>query len=323
MASPHTIVASFSPRNGFPFLQLQNPRRSPHQALRPSVLQLPAFPLRPPDNRPRPTLPVELYRLIVSNITSTHDLCVLTRVSKSWQIESERILYHTLTLRRALDIIWRAQCLVSRPSLSSHVRTLSITLDQYTPLDPISRILAACSRLRCLSIRGAVWSDYSSVLDAVPQHTRLREFGCHTRGEAGIVRFLSRQPEIEQLDLSAHAFELEDLPPSSLPKLRSFNGWLATAAALARGGRPLRRLKLMDDSREEDVPELLAGLQQVDGEITTLEILMGVLRNPIEWSALESMLVSLKGLRFLGVCSLECTRVSGFFLHQRLPRVRF
>lgn len=268
-------------------------------------------------HRLRPTLPIELYRLIATNIKSTHDLCTLSRVSKAWQRESESILYHTLTLRRALDITWRSQSFVSRPSLSLYVRKLSITLNQYIPLKCVSRILAGCARLCVLYIRGIVWADYSRVLESIPPGTLLREFGCHTRGEAGVIRFLSRQPQLEQLDLSAHAFELDALPPDALRNLTVFRGWLTTAAALARGPRgqgqtrrPLRRLTLIDDSPDQDVHELLGQLsQQTGASIIALELRISLLRSPIAWPALEGVLLSLSSLRFLGLCGLECTRV--------------
>jgi hypothetical protein len=274
------------------------------------------LPTPPPNDRPRPTLPIELYRLIATNVTSTYDLCTLSRVSKAWQKESERILYHTLTLRRALDLIWRSQCLLSRPSLSAHIRKLSITLSQYTPLGLVSRILAACTRLRVLYIQGIVWADYSCVLDSVATNTQLRAFGCHTRGEAGVVRFLARQPDLERLDLSVHAFDLDDLPPHALPRLRVFTGWLTTAAALARGGRrrPLRRLTLVDDSPEREMCELLGQLHRAGASLVALDLRVGVLRNPIAWAALESVVFSLGNLRFFGICSLECTRVRALLL---------
>jgi len=47
----------------------------------------------------QPTLPVELYRQIVQYVVSQRDLCTLARVSRAFQAEAERVLYHSISLR--------------------------------------------------------------------------------------------------------------------------------------------------------------------------------------------------------------------------------
>lgn len=69
-----------------------------------------------------PTLPVELYRLIVAYVPSAHDLCTLARVSRSFQAEAERVLYHTLHLRHHIKTIAQCQRLAGQPRLARYVR---------------------------------------------------------------------------------------------------------------------------------------------------------------------------------------------------------
>ena len=261
----------------------------------------------------RPTLPVELYRQIVQYITSNHDICTLARVSRSFQVEAERVLYHTLNLRHHIKTIWRCESLASQPRIALYVRKLSIILDQYTQLEPIARALHACSNLRHLSLRGAAWSDYSKVLDAVSS-TDIREFTCHARGEAGLLRFLERQPNLEVVDLEAHGFDLESLSPRAARNLTTFTGWLATAAAVIPG-RSVKQLTLTSDMANDATVRAVHRLSEGKEEVTVLDIRMGVLRNPMPWTILESVFTSLRSLRFLGVCSLDCAKVS-IFLYQ-------
>ncbi|CAG7854089.1 SubName: Full=Uncharacterized protein {ECO:0000313/EMBL:CCA70030.1} [Serendipita indica DSM 11827] len=257
-----------------------------------------------------PTLPVELYRLIVAYVPSAHDLCTLARVSRSFQAEAERVLYHTLHLRHHIKTIAQCQRLAGQPRLARYVRRLSIIIDQYTPLEYISNALAACSNLRSLTLRGAPWSDYTKVLDAVCS-TRIREFTCHARGEAGVVRFLERQTELEQVDLEAQSFDFESLSPLAARKLWSFTGCLTTAAAIVPS-RPIRRLTLTSDLANDATVRAVEKLSLGLGDVEALDIRMGVLRNPMSWSILESVFISLRGLRFLGVCSLDCARHPSF-----------
>lgn len=261
-----------------------------------------------PVQRPRPTLPVELYRMIVQYITSEHDLCTLARVSRAFQSEAERVLYHSLQMRHHIKTLWRCESLAKQPRLALYVRRLSIIIDQYTLLDSVSRALACCSELRHLELKGAPWSDYSKVLDAVSS-TDIRTFACHARGEAGVVRFLERQPHLQEVDFEAHGFELENLSPHAARSLHVFTGWLTTAAALVPG-RPIRRLTLTSDMANDETVRAVKSLSKGTVEVEALDIRIGVLRNPIPWIILEGIFTSLKGLRYLGVCSLECARVS-------------
>lgn len=191
--------------------------------------------------------------------------------------------------------------------------------------------IAACSNLRSLTLRGAPWSDYTKVLDAVCS-TRIREFTCHARGEAGVVRFLERQTELEQVDLEAQSFDFESLSPLAARKLWSFTGCLTTAAAIVPS-RPIRRLTLTSDLANDATVRAVEKLSLGLGDVEALDIRMGVLRNPMSWSILESVFISLRGLRFLGVCSLDCARVSPsgclkpsnnclWYRHRRLCQIR-
>ncbi|KAG8869485.1 hypothetical protein FRC20_001351 [Serendipita sp. 405] len=267
----------------------------------------------PPSPRPSraatqsPTLPYELYRQIVQYITSPHDLCTLARVSRSFQAEAERVLYHSLHLRHHIKTLWRCETLATQPRLARYVRKLSIIIDQYTPLDSIARALQACRNLRSLTLRGAPWSDYSRVLDSVSS-TEIRELTCHARGEAGVVRFLERQRCLEVVDLEAHAFDMDNLSPQAAAALQSFTGCLVTAARLVPG-RPVRQLTLISDMANDATIRAVTRLAEGQGDIQALDIRMGVLRNPISWTILQSVFTSLRGVRFLGVCSLDCARV--------------
>jgi hypothetical protein len=185
---------------------------------------------------------------------------------------------------------------------------LSIILDQYTPLEPIARALHACRNLRHLALRGTPWSDYSKVLDAVTS-TDIRELTCHARGEAGVVRFLERQPKLVEVDFGPHGFDLENLSHGSAGNLASFTGWLTTAAAIVPG-RPVRQLTLTSDMANDATARAVHRLSEGDGDVAVLDIRMGVVRNPMPWTILESVFTSLRGLRFLGVCSLDCAKVS-------------
>lgn len=257
--------------------------------------------------RPQPTLPVELYRQIVQYVVSQHDLCTLARVSRAFQAEAERVLYHSLSMRHQIKTMWRCESLATQPRLALYVRKLSIIVDQYTPLDSIARALNACSNLQYLALRGAPWSDYSKVLDAVSS-TDIREFTCHTGGEPGVVRFLERQPQLEEISFEAHGFDLDNLSPYAAGNLRVFTGWLATAATIVPG-RPVRQLTLTSDMTNEATVKAVSKLAEGSGDVVALELRMGVLRNPISWPILEGVFTSLKGIRFLGVCSLDCARV--------------
>ncbi|KAG8816666.1 hypothetical protein FRC17_000225 [Serendipita sp. 399] len=244
-----------------------------------------------------PTLPFELYRQIVQYVASPHDLCTLARVSRSFQAEAERVLYQSLDLRHHIKTLWRCETLATQPRLARYVRKLSIIIDQYTPLDSIARALQACRNLRSLTLRGAPWSDYSRVLDAVSS-TEIRELTCHARGEAGVVRFLERQRCLELVDLEAHAFDMDNLSPQAAVTLQSFTGCLITAAKLVPG-RPVRQLTLISDMANDATIRAVSRLAEGQGDIQALDIRMGVLRNPISWTILESVLTSLRGLRFL------------------------
>lgn len=267
-------------------------------------------------SRPHPTLPVELYRHIVQYVTSQHDLCTLARVSRAFQAEAERVLYHTLQLRHQIKTMWRCESLATQPRLALYVRRLSIVFDQYTPLDSIARALRACSSLRSLALRGAPWSDYSKVLDAVSS-TEIIEFTCHAGGEAGVVRFLERQPKLEEVDFEAHSFDLETLSPYAAPRIKVFTGWLATAAKIVPG-RPVKQLTLTSDMPNDATIRAISKLGEGKNDVMALELRMGILRNPISWAILESIFISFKGLRFLGVCTLDCARVGIFILVRRL-----
>jgi hypothetical protein len=262
---------------------------------------------------PHLTLPVELYRQIIQYVTSNHDICSLARVSHAFQIEAERVLYHSLHLRHHIKTLWRCESLSSQPRLALYVQRLSIILDQYTPLEPIARALNACRNLRHLALRGAPWSDYSKVLDAVTSMD-IREFTCHARGEAGVVRFLERQSNMVEVDLEAHGFDLESLSQDSVNNLTTFTGWLTTAAAIVPG-RPVRQLTLTSDMANDATVRAVHRLSKGEEDVTVLDIRMGVLRNPMPWTILESIFTSLKGLRFLGVCSLDCAKVNSFSRH--------
>jgi hypothetical protein len=259
------------------------------------------------------TLPVELYRQIIQYITSNHDICSLARVSRAFQIEAERVLYHSLHLRHHIKTLWRCESLASQPRLALYVRKLSIILDQYTPLEPIARALSACHNLQHLALRGAPWSDYSKVLDAVIS-TDIRELTCHARGEAAVVRFLERQPNLVEVDFEAHGFDLENLSQGSMRNLTTFTGWLTTAAAIVPG-RPVRQLTLTSDMANDATVRAVQRLSEGEEDVTVLDIRMGVLRNPMPWTILESVFTSLKGLRFLGVCSLDCAKVNSSSRH--------
>lgn len=287
------------------------------------VLTGPVLPMS--SEKPRlhscPTLPVELYRQIIQYITSNHDICSLARVSRAFQVEAERVLYHTLYLRHHIKTIWRCESLASQPRIALYVRKLSIILDQYTPLEPIARALRACSNLRHLCLRGAAWSDYSKVLDAVTS-TDIQEFTCHARGEAGLVRFLERQPNLKELDFEAHGFDLENLSYRAARKLTTFTGWLATAATVVPG-RPVKQLTLTSDMTWDATVRAVRRLSEAQEDVTVLDIRMGVLRNPMPWTILESVFTSLRGLRFLGVCSLDCAKHPSFpFYIMGLPHLQ-
>jgi hypothetical protein len=264
----------------------------------------------PPQSQRQSTLPVELYRQIVQYVTSQRDLCALARVSRAFQLEAERVLYHSLQLRHHIKTLWRCESLATQPRLAAYVRRLSIIIDQYTPLDSIARALASCQNLRHLALRGAPWSDYSKVLDSVGS-MEIREFTCHARGEAGVVRFLERQKYLEEIDFEAHAFDLDNLSLNAARDLKVFTGWLTTAATIVPG-RPVRLLNLTSDMTNDATVRAVQKLSEVNGEIEALDIRMGVLRNPISWAILESVFISMRGIRFLGVISLDCARVRFF-----------
>lgn len=271
------------------------------------IVQSPAQLLGEERQRPRPTLPVELYRMIIQYLNSQHDLCTLARVSRAFQVEAERVLYHSVYLHHTIKTLWRCESLANQPRLALNVRKLSINVDQYSPFDSIARALNCCSRLRSLTLKGALWSDYSKVLDAVIS-TEIREFACNTRGEAGVLRFLERQPDLVEVEFEAHAFDFEDVSPNAIRNLHSFTGHLTTAAALVPG-RPVRRLIVTSDMACDAMMRAVNRLSQGQGDLLALDLRTGVLREPIPWTILESIFTSLRELRFLGICSLDCARV--------------
>jgi hypothetical protein len=114
---------------------------------------------------------------------------------------------------------------------------------------------------------------------------------------------------LEEVDFGAHGFELETLSPHAVQNLQVFTGWLTTAATLVPG-RPIRRLALTSDMANDETVRAVKSLSKGSVEVEVLDIRIGVLRNPIPWIILEGIFTSLRGLRYLGVCSLECARVS-------------
>lgn len=120
------------------------------------------------------------------------------------------------------------------PTTTSSLRSELSIIIQYTPLDSIGRALHACSGLRYLALRGALWSNYSKVLDAVSSMD-ICEFTCHSGAEAGIIRFLERQSQLEKFNFEANGFDLENLSPSAAGNLGVFTEWLAAASHVLEG----------------------------------------------------------------------------------------
>jgi hypothetical protein len=78
-----------------------------------------------------PTIPFELYRPIFEHITSSKDLCALSKASRAAQVEAERVFYSHLQAHDIKNVIAVCRRICNLARVGSYVR--SIVMDYEGP----------------------------------------------------------------------------------------------------------------------------------------------------------------------------------------------
>jgi hypothetical protein len=222
-------------------------------------------------------LPVELFRLILVEVKTRHDLCTLARVCRSIQAEVEPNIYRTLSATSALDIVLLCRRILSARRLAQYVMCLN--LDSH--LDPPPTNLQ--NRVMWLTIYNILRStleqltnlcdlgiNVPSIFETRPGGSayglfarctfRLHRFSTGFRMDEPLARFLENQPEIRDLNLRSPV-SYEYLSYHSLPNLTVLRMAQLTANNVGFfSDRHVTHVKL--GSMNSDIPSHLAALAQ-------------------------------------------------------------
>lgn len=216
---------------------------------------------------------MEAHYLIVQNLSSRCDICSLSRVSRSFQVAAERVLYNTLYLSGSQTTAALCNSLAKQPRVSVYVEALTISrtdeegeMDEETipPTEDywnlVSSALRGTTRLRHLTIHleDAAGFEHAWILDGC--RFRLRNFHCDLDWDSSLARFLETQTELVDLylldfphpdscgflDVSTDSSTLSsqlDVSPNSLPVLSIVECPTTDAVEALVPQRPITRIK--------------------------------------------------------------------------------
>ncbi|KAG8908449.1 hypothetical protein FRB99_006654 [Tulasnella sp. 403] len=266
-------------------------------------------------------LPVEIIGRIIQLVydsqpkRSAKPLLPLLRVSPTFRVEVERILYSTLYLKSSAQVVKCFTTICKRPHLPRTVRTLTVSLhlnSQVPPIDfwdfllhptasqsstkerrfrhtgrvlrafalLVTRTLGTLTNLQdySLSMGGHPGRDevhFASIWLPANAPFRLRRFIVDLNLSPVMMAFLASQTSI--VDLLAPSFTSDRLPFSKdlLPKLRGLVATSPVGASLA-AGRPIRRVVLKDKPRSDTLTPLLNAIPELSKSTSTIKSFDGL-----------------------------------------------
>jgi hypothetical protein len=181
------------------------------------------------------SLPVELYRPILREITTRRDLCSLARTSRILQSEAELMIYHHVSAETIDEIIKFCRTIRRAPRLARYTSSLGLSFfdGQFRSrgsviwaavYNIISDTLKLLTKLRHLDIRipseinGIVGGSCSRILDGCT--FKLHKLTSMFRVDSKMISFLQAQTEIHELYLTSLN---APLPSGILPNLTTLS----------------------------------------------------------------------------------------------------
>lgn len=279
-------------------------------------------------------LPVELYGRIVNFVASKgregHDtLAILSRVSKSMQVEAERALYHTVSLhpiktRSLCRTILRHQrlwCLVKKCEVFLMLGMTEYRLpDENLHVRLSQNLLASVrqlGRLRDLEVQCLPGSTNFKIGAALCSGTfHLKTFRCSDPFDPDLQAFFAFHPTIEELYVTAsrinsgrslkHTQQKSGLQcptskpiPEALPSLATLHALTARAAELLVVSRPVSRLDIARWDESCCLSKLTNRLARSTGPLRYLLVRSGF---KLDANDVKTLADRLPELRFLGEC---------------------
>lgn len=279
-------------------------------------------------------LPVELYGRIVSFVASKgreghNTLAILSRVSKSMQVEAERALYQTVSLhpiktRSLCRTILRHQrlwCLVKKCEVFLMLGMTEYRLpDENLHVRLSQNLLASVrqfGRLRDLEVQCLPGSTNFKIGAALCSGTfHLKTFRCSDPFDPDLQAFFAFHPTIEELYVTAsrinsgrslkHTQQKSGLQcptskpiPEALPSLATLHALTARAAELLVVSRPVSRLDIARWDESCCLSKLTNRLARSTGPLRYLLVRSGF---KLDANDVKTLADRLPELRFLGEC---------------------
>ncbi|KDR79977.1 hypothetical protein GALMADRAFT_1360813 [Galerina marginata CBS 339.88] len=191
----------------------------------------------------QPILPVELLRPIIQDLFENNaDLCALSLVSKTVQLEAERVLYEVMALANELTHTKFLTCIIGSPRRAMLVRCYSQRGIRYSARkrlwDLLRPAMEGMVNLKIVAFQTTEVSSSTGFHGGYPFLLEALNFnGPYESNDHTLLKFLQLQSKLKQLDVEWSEEDKALILPSTCPNLDLLCGNRGAIEAFLPGRR--------------------------------------------------------------------------------------